>query len=179
MKHDLEYFDAFLNNPASLSIPEFNRKISEWIDFIRENPKKYGMKGRGWKAAWHRIGDDIERRDRIKEELDELSFLLDMITKFDDDERLKIHRRWVDFVKKYQLEFEFTDEMIARGEAKLAACVEAVKKERLAEINVQIATGKAEASKNKLADAMFEAQDKYGKPFSFPAYKTPKRGQGN
>ena len=175
MKRDLEYFDDLLNNPASLSNPEFHRLFHEWVEFLRANPKKFGMKGRGWKRAHRRIGSDLQRRDRIKEEFDELDELMEASENIDDAEQLKLNARWLDFMKNYHLEYEFTEEMIAEAEAKLAAYAESVRRERQAQINLQIANGKVEASKNALADAMFEAQDKNGKPFALPAYKTPKR----
>lgn len=179
MKRNLKYFEMLLNNPAALSHREFNSQLGEWAEYLKAHPGKYEMSGKGWETAHERIQKDLERRDSIWDEFEEIEYMLEATKEASDEECLKVRRIWLDFMKKYRLEYELTDEIIAEMEDHYARYSDSIKAERVAQENLRLADANLEAATDDLAAALFEASDKVGKPITLSAFKMPKRNRGN
>lgn len=115
----------------------------------------------------------------IYEEFERFKFLIERLEEFDKPARIKIIQEWIDFMKKYQPEFTFSDERIAKSEKQLAAYVASVEKTRRAELRHAALKREEEQAVAALDEALVVAAKQKGKPVAIPAYQSKKRNSGN
>lgn len=183
MKRDLEYFKEFLDNPKAYNVKDFHDWLREWGKYIKEHEDEFNyLEDEEWREIRERVIEAIDIQVDLRDEFDEIEEKLDSIRECEADaEKIAIYKEWQAFMKKYQWEYQFTDEMIAESEARLDKLIRSIEKEEIAKENLKKSRAEYQKSLDDMDDSLFEHYKRTGKRpvLSALQFKFSNRLKGN
>lgn len=165
MKRDFEYFREFLDNPKAYNVRDFHDLLREWAEYIKEHKDEFNyLEDEEWREIRERVMEAIEIHFDLKDKLDEMEEKLNSIEVLKTDaEKIAVYREWHAFMKKYQWEYQFTDERIAESEGRLNKFILAIQKEEAAEEDLRKSKAEYQKSLDDIDDSLFEHYKRTGK----------------
>ena len=184
MSYELEYFTEFLENPSALPLGEFYRMFNAWAKYIGEHKGDFNyLEDDEWKEIRERLIAEFPTREAMKADVDdEWEYLADLIENMEglnDDERIGIIKRNLDFIKTHQEYCGISDEDIALGEENLAKFKNSVKKAVISEENLRISEQNLDKSLANLDETLIKIYERTGKTPIVQIYQGAKRYKGN
>lgn len=184
MAKDLEYFKDFLENPGSYIVREFYEMVREWADYIIAHKNEFNyLEDEQWREIRERLRAAFEIKEDLRLEFEEIEEKLDALDALDDDvnddDAIAVYQEWLEFMKRTQTEYGFTDEQIAESEARLENLIESVRKCEIAEENLRKSESQYRKSLEKLDDSLAEHFERTGKRPILSALQLNKRFKGN
>lgn len=181
MSRNLEYFTKFLANPASFRNKAFYKMVHLWADYIRAHQGEFNyLEDDEWKETRERLIADFNRREAIRAEFDNLDAEIEAASESDDDARsISAQQRWLEFMKKYRFEYNFTKKQIAEGERLVNKYIESARAADIAAENLRISTIKLNEATANLDDALAEHYERTGKMPVLTALHANKKHNGN
>jgi predicted nucleic acid-binding Zn-ribbon protein len=181
MSKPLEYFKEFLENPKQYNVQDFYRWLHEWIDYVTGHKHEFNyLEDEEWREIKDRVLEALTIMEDLKDEFHDLEDRLDEVSQSGSDaERIEVYTEWLEFMKRYQREYQFTDQQIQTAEKSLNKLILSVMDCEIAEERVRGSQKKVQESTKVMFDALFNHYQKTGKyPVLVPdIYK--KRLKGN
>ena len=176
MSKDLEYFKDFLENHASYKVKEFYETLREWAEYVRTHKGDFNyIEDEEWREIRESINDAFQKKEIMKAEFEELTFKLDSMEKSGDDpNKITVYTEWVEFMKRNQVEYAFSDEAIALMELLLNTFIVSAHDCEVAEEEAKKSKIRYEKSLEDLDDTLFEHYERTGKRPVLTALKVKK-----
>ncbi len=181
MSKDLEYFKDFLEDPVSFNIPRFYAMLHEWAEYIKTHKGEFDyIEDENWREIRERIIAAFHKKEEITAEFEKVSLNFEEMTSLDnDDDKLVAYKEWMEFMKKYQVDYAFTDEDIALNEMMLNNLIASIHNSKVAEESAKEAELKAQQALKNLDNAIFETYERTGKRPVLTALPVRKDNKGN
>jgi chromosome segregation ATPase len=184
MERDLEYFREFLANPGSYIVQEFYEMLGEWGEYIVAHKNEFNyLEDEEWREIRERLAAAFEVKENLRLEFEELEAKLDALDDDDDseneDEHVAVRKEWVEFIKRNQTEYGFTDEQVAECERRFEKYVQSVRKWEIAEENLRKSEIEYQKSIEELDDSLAEHFERTGKRPILTTFQLSKRFKGN
>lgn len=184
MEHELEYFTEFLNDSSQMEIGEFYFMLRKWGEYVRDHKEQFNyLEDDEWKEIRERLIAEVRKRDahkrRLDAELDRIGKALDSLKGADDHTTLAAMKAQADFIKRYRLLYQVSDEDIAAMDQDIAIYTEHIRRCELAEINTRLAKAKLDESIVKLDESLAKYQQQTGKTPILPVIINNKIKKGN
>ena len=181
MSKDLEYFKDFLENPASFKVREFYSIIREWAEYTIAHKDEFNyLEDEEWREIRERVLAALEIKEDLKEEFEDLESKLDLVKNLvADAEKISVYKEWLEFIKRNQAEYDFSDETITSSEAGLNKLIISVLDCEIAEERLKGSKMKYAKSIRDLDDSMVEHYQRTGKRPVLSALQFKKRNRGN
>lgn len=123
MTFELEHFKQFHDDPASFSDEDFRTKVLEWMIFVRETQGQFDFESEEWDDIFDRFYDELDSRFPKTPELEaqyaEIKSRITELVGKDEQGFIRAMTDLRDFVKRYQVEFQFADRYVAEVNADL------------------------------------------------------------
>jgi hypothetical protein len=128
MAKPLEFFDEFFAAPEKMRAREFYMYVHEWLDYLKEHEGEFNyLEDEEWRERKDRVLAVLTEQEDIKEEFEELQDKIDEVRESgSDNERIAVYKEWLEFMKRNQWNFDFTDEQIAEGDRRIKQLILAV-----------------------------------------------------
>jgi chromosome segregation ATPase len=181
MAKELEYFKEFLANPSSYKVKEFYEFLHEWIEYITTHKGEFNyLEDEEWREIRERLRAAFEIKEDLRLEFEEIEEKLDALSDDNsDDETIAVYKEWLEFMKRTQTEYGFTDKQIAGAEARLEKLILSVRKCEIAEENLRKSEFEYQKSLEELDDSLVEHFERTGKRPILSALQLSKRFKGN
>lgn len=183
MKRDLEYFKEFLADPGSYRVREFYQWIREWIGYVKEHSDEFNyLEDEEWREVRERVLEALEIKEDMRDEFEELQERLDSVDEtWSDNDRLEIYREWLEFMKRNQDEYYFTDDQIEDSENCLNKLVLSVLDCEIAEERLKGSRARHQKSLAEMDDWLAGHYERTGHRIVLTSlsYKYRKRLKGN
>jgi chromosome segregation ATPase len=183
MAKDLEYFKDFLDNPGSYKVKEFYEYIREWVKYVTEHKDEFNyLEDEEWREIKERVLEALEIKEDLRDEFEELEERLDAVHELETEaEKLEVYREWLEFMKKNQAEYAFTDEQISKTEAQLHKLTLSILDCEASQERLKRSRKEYQESLEELDDSIFEHYVRTGKRpvLSALQFKFGKRLKGN
>ena len=181
MSKDLEYFKDFLANPESYNIRDFYSIICEWAEYTIAHKDEFNyLEDEEWREIRERVLHALEIKEDLKEEFENIKFKLGFIEKLTTDaDKITVYKEWLEFMKKYQFEYDFPDEAIASSEANLNKFIISVLDCEVADERLKGGKMRLEQSIKDLENSLFEHYQRTGKRPVLSALQFKNRNRGN
>ena len=181
MSKDLEYFKDFLANPESYNIRDFYSIICEWAEYTIAHKDEFNyLEDEEWREIRERVLHALEIKEDVKEEFEDIKFKLDLLEKLTTDaDKITVYKEWLEFMKKYQFEYDFPDEAIASSEANLNKFIISVLDCEVADERLKGGKMRLEQAIKDLENSIFEHYQRTGKRPVLSALQFKNRNRGN
>ena len=181
MSKDLGYFKDFLANPESYNIRDFYSIICEWAEYTIAHKDEFNyLEDEEWREIRERVLHALEIKEDLKEEFEDLESKLDLVKNLTADaEKISVYKEWLEFMKKYQFEYDFTDEVIKESERRLNIFINAVVNFEFKEKELKESDIKLQKALEKLDNSIFANYERTGKRPILTSLKSKKGTKGN
>ena len=181
MSKDLEYFKDFLANPESYNIRDFYSIICKWAEYTIAHKDEFNyLEDEEWREIRERVLHALEIKEDLKEEFENIKFKLGFIEKLTTDaDKITVYKEWLEFIKRNQTEYDFSDETITSSEAGLNKLIISVLDCEVAEERLKGGKMRYAQSIRDLDDSMVEHYQRTGKRPVLSALQFKKRNRGN
>ena len=181
MDKDLEYFKDFLANPASYKCKEFYSIIREWAAYTIAHKDEFNyLEDEEWREIRERVLAALEIKEDLRDEFEDLEAKLDLVrNRTADADKISVYKEWLEFMKRNQSEYDFTDEAIASSEASLNKLILSIMDCEIVEERLKGSKMRYKQSIRDLDDSMFEHYKRTGKRPVLSALQFKNRNKGN
>lgn len=181
MEKEFEYFKDFLEDPGSYNVREFFEWVHEWAQYLTTHKDEFNyLEDEEWREIRERLIAAFEVKEDLRLEFEDLSERLEAFDEnTSDQDRIDLYRDWLEFMKRNQAEYEFTDEQIAGSEIVLNNFKQSVRKSEIAEENLRKSTIELQKSIDELDEALFEHYERTGKRPILTSLHAKKKISGN
>ncbi len=180
MNKEYEYFARFFTVPESYHNQDFQRIMREWVDYMDAHAGEFNyLEDEDWRERRELIIAEIDRREDMRDEYEEITAAIESPEVTSNEERIHNLSCWLEFIKKYQFEYQFTDEDIHGTEKRLVIFKQAVEEARVLDERARFARLEQQKHLAALADALVEHYEKTGKHPILPVFPAKKKPRGN
>ena len=177
MNKDLEYFNDFLENPASYKFTDFTKMLIEFTAFLSTHLNEINFaKGEEWRETRERLEAAIQIKENMTIELKELTDQAEVFGELDNDEhKFVLYEKWRLFFKKHSADYYVPDHILTIVENRL----ETLSRSLLESDVDKESTTRKQKSLKEVEDAIFEHYERTGKRPVMTALKVKKNNKGN
>lgn len=181
MSKDLEYFKDFLENPASFKVKEFYETLRDWAEYVATHKDEFNyVEDEDWRETRERLNDAFQKKEMLKAEFEEVTSKLELMeNSSDDSNKITVYTNWVEFMKRNQVEYNFSDEAIALVELLLNNFIVSAYNFEVAAEAEKESQIKYEKSLENLDDKLFEHYERTGKRPVLNALQLKNKKKGN
>jgi hypothetical protein len=182
MAHDLEYFDKFFADPASMKAREFYHYVHEWLAYLKEHEGEFNyLEDEDWKERKDRVLAVLTEQEDLREEFEEIEERLEFIEEYEDAEKIVIYEEWLAFLRKHQANYDIPDEALADTEARTQSIIISILDCEILEERLKRSRAKYQKSLASMDDALADFYVRTGKRMVLTslAYEFGKRLKGN
>ncbi len=167
MNHTLEHFIEFLDNPDVYDNYEYRQMLNKWIEYVLANEQTVNIHGEEWRERRERMEKQLDKRfgnpQEIQQEFDAIHQRFQDIDLYDDDEKIRLFRENIAFLKKNQLIYDLSELDIEAAEQGLDNCLKSIEARRVAEEKVRQAKIAEEDAFAELEEAILKEYQRTGK----------------
>lgn len=177
---NLQYFKDFHADPKPYINKVFYEFIHEWIKYIKAHEKDFNyLEDDEWKEIRERLLEELDRREDLKDEFFELEEEIQAARDDDREYFLELQKKFVQFMKDNQFEFDFSDEQISEIQDHLESAIRAGEECKIAEEKLAKSKIVYEDSIADLDDSLFEHYQRTGKRPVLTSLRSKKKFTGN
>jgi len=183
-RYDLEYFREFLENPSAYPIGRFYSMLRAWGRYLSEHKDKFNyLEDEEWREIRERLIAEYPHREELKaqidEEWEEINEIEEDADNLTDEELIEYFQKQLEFMKKYQELYDFTDEQIESGIEKLNNYIKTIENQKIADRNYRISKENLAKSIVDLDEELVKVYERTGKIPQLHNYRGIKHHKGN